>query len=132
MMDVHPIRLRGPWECETSDGQVRRVHMPAMITAANGNEYVGRLLCRRQFGCPTCLDQHEQVWLVIARTADTCTAVLNGHPLGEIRGAALSTDFDVTRLLRERNELTLEFNFTLRQSAPDKPLFEEVRLEIRG
>jgi len=137
-MDIHPIRLRGPWECETIAGDARRVHMPATRADVLKSIDAGRLLCRRQFGCPTCLAPHEQVWLVIERPALAGEVRLNDEPLGTTRSADRISEFNITGRLRDRNELCLDFQIEDlnsqaggRDSATDL-LFADVRLEIRG
>jgi hypothetical protein len=131
MIETHAIRLRGPWECQTHDGPSRRVHMPAALVAVIDGEHQGRLVCRRRFGCPTCLDPHERVWLVIERPAFSGEAHLNNEPLGRIHITHQIIDFDITNRLRERNDLTLDFDIAAPQAIDDL-LFADVRLEIRG
>ena len=131
MIETHAIRLRGPWECETNGTAPRRVHMPAALFDILDGERQGRLVCRRGFGCPTCLDPHECVWLVIDGPALSGEAHLNGERLGQTRAAEPITEFDITSRLSERNELVLEFDITATQAA-DAQLFADVRLEIRG
>ena len=135
MIETHAIRLRGPWECQTNDGELRRVHMPAGVVGILGGEDQGRVACRRRFGCPTCLDPHERVWLVIERPALSGEVDLNGGRLGSIRTAEPITEFDITSLLRERNDLALDFELAATRAAlpaDDNLLFADVRLEIRG
>jgi hypothetical protein len=130
MIETHAIRLRGPWECQTHDGP-RRVHMPAALAAIIDGKSEGHFVCRRRFGCPTCLEPHERVWLVLERSALSGEANLNNEPLGQIDPAQQVIEFDVTSRLRERNELVLEFEVAGPQST-EEWLFADVRLEIRG
>jgi hypothetical protein len=105
--------------------------MPAARSAVIDDSVPGRLLCRRRFGCPTCLDPHEAVWLVIEGPLFPGDVLLNEEPLGSIAAASAAAEFDVTSRLRERNELV--FNFDLaRPASADSLLFTDVRLEIRG
>jgi hypothetical protein len=93
----------------------------------------GHLLCRRRFGCPTCLDPHEQVWLVIERPALCGEVRLNDEPLGPLGATTDPTEFDITSRLRERNELSLEFHVPgVGHKNANDLLFADVRLEIRG
>ncbi len=89
---------------------------------------------RRAFGCPTCLDPHEQVVMVL----DQCWTAgvwLNGTLLGQT-----GAEFEITAHLRERNELLIEITLPLTRSREDvgaNDLLDtcpigEVRLEIRG
>ena len=131
MIETHAIRLRGPWECEANDGSPRRVHMPAALAAIADFKCESRLVCRRRFGCPTCLDPHERVWLVIERPALSGEANLNNEPIGRIDLTKHIIEFDITYRLRERNELVLDFEIATPRST-DELLFADVRLEIRG
>jgi hypothetical protein len=138
MIETHTIRLRGPWKCDIGE-RLTRVHMPAQRQAVVGDEYRGPLICHRKFGCPTCLDPHERVWLVIELPAQSGEAMLNGERLGPFQRKPEPIQFDITQRLKERNELILAFDFARSHSdavsahtAPDALLFKEVRLEIRG
>src|SRR5688572_20213709 len=115
MIETHTIRLRGPWQCDIGGG-LRRIHIPAQRAAITSDEYDGRLLCYRRFGCPTCLDPHERVWLVIDQPARPGEAALNGAQLGIFQIAAAPTEFDITDRLKERNELVLAFDFSRRET----------------
>lgn len=135
MIETHSIRLRGPWECETNGTPPRRVHMPATLLATIDGEHQRRLVCRRRFGCPTCLDPHERVWLVIERPALAGEVNFNDERLGPIRTAEAITELDITSRLLERNELAIDFDIppaTAEPPAADRLLFADVRLEIRG
>jgi hypothetical protein len=138
MIETHTIRLRGPWQCDVG-GQQSRFHVPVQRRSVVRDDYRGRLSCRRRFGCPTCLDPHERVWLVIEEPARPGEAMLNSQPLGAFQIIGDSSEFDITGRLRERNELVLDLDFarpfsgtTFSNSGADELLFKEVRLEIRG
>ncbi len=146
MIETHTIRLRGPWECEIDGRELARVHMPAAYSDILGDQPVDRLTLRRRFGCPTCLDPHESVWLAVARPALSGVAYLNGDWLGPIPAGEALVEYLVTARLRERNELVLELGAggageaSQREAglsgdrliSPTALLFAEVRLEIRG
>ena len=133
MIETHAIRLRGPWECQTNDGW-QRVHMPTALAGITSEQDRGRLVCRRRFGCPTCLDSHERVWLVIDRPLLSGEGQLNGEPLGQFGAGQVSKEFDITNRLRERNEVILDFEIAADRPPPHSTnlLFADVRLEIRG
>ncbi len=143
-IDTHTIRLRGPWEGELvaadADGHVVetvRVHMPAAVSSIVRGGFAGTLRLRRRFGCPTCLDPHEAVFLVIAGCRLSGPVSLNGEPLGQIDPEpAATTEFDITKCLQDRNELVLELAVAADQTGGDDTatamLFDDVRLEIRG
>ncbi|MEX2141503.1 MAG: hypothetical protein WD894_19715 [Pirellulales bacterium] len=105
--------------------------MPAAVGSIIDGKFEGRLLCRRRFGCPTCLDPHERVWLLIERPVLSGEANLNSEPLGRMNLAQHLVEFDITSRLRERNELILDFEIVPPEST-DEMLFADVRLEIRG
>jgi hypothetical protein len=136
MIETHAIRLRGPWECQLENGEVRRVHLPASLRQALAGASRGRLTCRRRFGCPTCLDPHERVWLVVELPRFAGHVDLNGEQVGHMRRSEDVVEIDVTSRLAERNQLAIVFQLGETgdgtQSAADDLLFAEVRLEIRG
>jgi hypothetical protein len=143
-IDTHTIRLRGPWECEldTQDADSKaaksvRVHMPAAISNVVPRGFAGLVHCRRRFGCPTCLDPHEAVLLVVDGCRLSGSVSLNGDRLGKIDGKqADATEFEITQRLKDRNELALELAVPAGHTGGDTddaaPLFRDVRLEIRG
>jgi hypothetical protein len=104
-MYPHRIRLRGPWRCEPSD-------------------FTGRVRYRRRFGYPGRIDAYERVWLTFAGIGGEAEVQLNNHLLGLI---AAASEFEVTPLLRPRNELVVEIEGTAGQGG----LWGEVALEVR-
>lgn len=104
-MTVHVIRLRGHWtRIELSDGRVRYV---------------------RHFGRPRTLDPNETVWLTGSHPPGSGTALLNDHPVGELR-ANDPFAFDVTARLAPRNAIVFEVGADPVEWAAD------VALEIKG
>lgn len=99
--------MRGPWECQP---------------AADG----GRRF-RRRFGYPGRLDAPERVWLTFAGVGGRAVVRLNDHLLGCHEDAPASFEFEVTSLLRPRNELVMDVEGTAEQGSP----WGEVALEIR-
>ena len=136
MIETHAIRLRGPWECQSEAAELRRVPMPAPLREAAGEDRRGRLVCRRRFGCPTCLDPHERVWMVVDCPSLSGEARLNGEPLGQILGRSNTVEFELTGRLAERNQFELVFDLGAAagdaSTVSDELLFADVRLEIRG
>jgi hypothetical protein len=98
----HRIRLRGPWKGEHLANGVRRV---------------------RHFGYPGRIDDYERVWLTFAGVAGRVAVSLNGQPLGSHDGPEPFA-YEVTPLLRMRNELVLEV-----EGVADS--WGEVALEVR-
>ncbi|HEX3997128.1 MAG TPA: hypothetical protein VHX65_01090 [Pirellulales bacterium] len=161
MSDTHIIRLRGPWEYEplarvgmAADGTrhegrdrlppAGRVHLPADWGAILGVDFRGRVRYTRRFGLPTNLEPHEQVWLVVEGVDYFADMSLNGTPLGKVVGYQQPREFDIRRLLAERNLLTLDVELPQledvqtvsldrpgREHLPGGPI-GEIRLEIRA
>jgi hypothetical protein len=105
-MYPHRIRLRGPWGCEPLAGRVR---------------------FRRRFGYPGRIDEYERVWLTFTNIAGTAEVRLNDQLLGRHEDGAGAFEFEVTRLLRPRNELIVEVGETAGQGESSR----EVALEVR-
>jgi hypothetical protein len=143
-LDTHTIRLRGPWECglAPADGDLKsakftRIHMPAAILSIVPRGFAGLLRCQRHFGCPTCLDAHEAVLLVVDGCRLSGSVSLNREPLGQVEGQqTAAAEFDITHRLKDRNELMLELAVPRGQTGGGADeaalLFDDVRLEIRG
>lgn len=145
----HVMRLAGPWEFEVlrvdageaSVGQSGRIQIPGDWGAWLGRDFRGAVRYRRHFHRPTNLDPHEQVWLAIEGVDAWGSVSLNGCPLGEVRGYALTAEFEITDALLLRNELTIDVECPpherlgerLRPGREDQPggLLGAVRLEIR-
>ncbi len=169
MSTLHAIRLRGPWDyvplaafVERDVGDVSdigdagalvestvdlppagRMAMPADWGESLGCAFRGRVAYRRRFGQPTGVESAERVWLVCDGAEAWATLTVNGERLGDVNGPASRSEFDVTALLRERNELTATVECPRRtadgrfadrgeRSALPGGLVGEVRLEIRG
>jgi hypothetical protein len=135
-MYPHRIRLRGPWECEPlarSGGDNAplppplRMTMPCHWDEGGLAGFAGRVRSRRRFGYPGRLDAPERVWLTFAEVEGSAEVWLNGTPLGKGRADRLPFEFEVTALLRERNELVVDV-----ESASERGgLGGEVALEVR-
>jgi hypothetical protein len=133
-MYPHRIRLRGPWECEPlqrcGDNAEQplpppcRITMPCRWSEGGLPDFTGRVRFRRSFGYPGRIDAHERVWLTFAGIGGEAEVQLNYHLLGRI---AATSEFEVTSLLRPRNELVVEIEGSSEQGG----LWGEVALEIR-
>jgi hypothetical protein len=127
-MYPHSIRLRGPWEYEPlarvpGEGRPlpppRRVHTPCPWPDP---DFVGRVRLLRRFGYPGTLDSHEHVWL--------CLPPLPSGSVLHLNGAALepfAREYDITALLRPRNELRVDLDIGRAQ-----PTWEGAALEVRA
>jgi hypothetical protein len=133
-VDAHRIRLRGPWECQplsrTDGGPVPgplRMSLPSRWDEGGLRDFAGRVRFTRRFGLPTNLDASEQVWLLFEGIEGAAVVTLNGVRLGVHEVANEPFEFDITRLLRPRNELQVE----VESPNPRGGLWGEVALEIR-
>jgi hypothetical protein len=109
--------------------------MPAALMSILPRGFAGVVRCLRRFGCPTCLDPHEAVFLVVDGCSLSGSISLNCESLGQIgTGRADAAEFDITQRLKERNELALELQVAAGHTGgnADVALFNDVRLEIRG
>jgi hypothetical protein len=88
--------------------------------------FAGRVRFRRRFGYPGRIDQYERVWLTFAGAGDRALVALNGTDLGRHEGEG-GFEFEVTALLRPRNELVVEV-----EGGEGGGLWGEVALEVRA
>jgi hypothetical protein len=135
-MYPHRIRLRGPWECEPLARGDRaeeplprpfRLTMPCRWGEGGLVDFAGRARFRRRFGYPGRIDEHERVWLTFAGIDGSAEIRLNDCLLGYSRDHSGSLEFEVTALLRPRNELVVDVDGT----AERRGLWGEVALEVR-
>ncbi len=79
MPDIHSIRLREPWTCESRDGGV---------------------CWSRAFNWPAGLTPREKVWVVIEHLPHDARVSLNGH--------TLTGKLEITKLIGLTNRLEIE------------------------
>jgi hypothetical protein len=101
-----------------------RLTMPCRWSEGGLPGFAGRVRLRRSFGYPGRIDAHERVWLTFAGLGGAGEVELNKQLLGRI---AAATEFEVTSLLRPRNELIVE----MEGRAEEGGLSGEVALEVR-
>lgn len=106
--------------------------MPSRWSEGGLPDFSGRVRFRRSFGYPGRIDAHERVWLTFAGIGGEAEARLNDHLLGRIAWTGETPvppdlEFEVTSLLRRRNELVVEIEGASEQAG----LWGEVALEIR-
>jgi beta-galactosidase/beta-glucuronidase len=101
--------------------------MPCRWSEGGLPDFAGRVRFRRRFGYPGRIDANERVWLTFAGAASVADVSLNGRFLGRHEGADEPFEFEVTSLLRDRNELIVE----VESPTGDGGLWGEVALEIR-
>jgi hypothetical protein len=98
--------------------------MPCRWAEGGLVDFRGRVSFRRKFGYPGRIDGYERLWLTIGRASGRLRVALNGTPLGASDGG--DCEFEVTALLRQRNELTIEVD-----GGESGGLGGEVALEVR-
>lgn len=104
----HRIRLAAPWSREPLEG-------------------AGGTRLARRFAWLASRDPHEHVWLTFAGAGIAAEVRLNGFRLGHRSATDGATDYEVTDLLRPRNELVLETGSHDLTAQPQG----EVALEVR-
>jgi hypothetical protein len=98
--------------------------MPCRWRECGLGDFTGTVRFARRFGYPGRIDDYERVWLTLAGVAGRAAVCLNGTTLGSCDGPC---EFDVTRLLSERNLLHVD----VEGSGGDAGLWGEVALEVR-
>ena len=102
-MNIHTIRLRGPWQRVKESGAGQRIRLP--IDCLAGEET--RLM--RRFGRPGRLDEGERVWLVIAGLSGQAQVLLNQSPLA-LEPSLEGMRVDITQWLLRDNWLTIDWS----------------------
>ncbi len=118
----HRIRLRGPWECHTSAGQIT-VTVPSRLRDLGLD--AGQVRLVRKFGYPGHLDSFERVWLTFADIQGIAQIAVNGQPIG--RDCSGACEFEATARLGKRNRLEVD----LAAASDACGLTGEVALEVR-
>jgi hypothetical protein len=101
--------------------------MPCRWSEGGLPGFAGRVRFRRRFGFPGRLDAFERVWLTFEGADARAEVWLNSQFLGRHDGAQEPFEFEVTSLLRVRNELIVE----VEGSEKTGGLWGEVALEVR-
>lgn len=130
-MYPHRIRLRGPWEYEPLGSSAlpkSRMSVPCRWDEAGLKDFVGRVRFQRRFGRPRRLEAHERVWLTFDGVLESANVWLNGQSLGKCGSGIDPFEWEVTTLIDERNELTVEVESTKGPGG----ITGEVALEIRS
>src|SRR5438128_70896 len=118
-MYPHRIRLRGPWQCEPLKRSSGEPDHP--LSANVGTRF------RRRFGYPGRIDEYERVWLTFAGIKGSTVAQLNGQLLGRFGETNEPVEFDVTTILKPRNELVVD----VERPAGGEGAFGDIALEVR-
>ena len=148
-MPVHRIHLKGPWGDEWIGGSVvcagsgqgnqdvpleatGKIHLPATWRSAFG-AVSGTVRLRRRFGCPTNLDETEQVFLVFNGVGGSARFAVNDVDLGAVENPEQPARFEVTQLLQPNNILIVEIQFDATESGENPGgLWGPVAIEIRS
>ena len=142
-MSVHRIRLIGPWDYDwnptgipvaaTNLPAMGSVKMPCDWQSLFGSQ-AGRATFSRKFHCPTNLEAHEQVAIVLSGVGGEGQVLLNGDLLFEFPAGSESPEVDVTQHLQRFNVLEVNLQFTPSTDTPATPggLFGAVMIEIRS
>jgi hypothetical protein len=101
--------------------------MPCRWKEGGLGDFTGQVRFTRRFGVPRQIDPHERVWLTFAGVHERADIKLNGQLLGQLEDAAGPWEVEVTALLQDRNELTVE----MEALTGDGGLYGEVALEVR-
>ncbi len=119
------MRLHGPWHyeplartCIHADGRIDELpgglpaagtmKLPAVWHGTPLDGFRGRVRWTRRFHGPRSLEPHERLWLVFNGVDYFADVSLGGRLLGRHEGYFDSFDFDVTPLIRPRNELVVD------------------------
>lgn len=101
-MNVHTIRLSGPWQRVEESGDGQRIRLPIDCLAGGKTRLV------RRFGRPGRLDEGERVWLVIAGLSGTSQVLLNESLLA-LEPSLEGLRVDITQWLVRDNWLTIDW-----------------------
>ena len=132
---MHWINLKGPWGFQPLEGEspgvlpaAGTVKFPAAWQSFLG-DFRGRTLFTRTFNCPTNLDAHERVNLLLDGVSGRARITLNGEFVGAIDNPSPPVRFDITQRLELHNQLQIEVHW---EGAADQPggLWAPVALEI--
>lgn len=142
-MSSHRIRLLGPWEyewhsnsnAEPVDPPNGTVKLPCNLAKSFGAG--GTLTFKRKFHCPTNLEPHERVFLVLGQVPGAGTVSLNSVSVGLIGENCTDLQFDITAQLAKINVLTIAASYMPAEHGSTSPvanqgLLRDVALEIRS
>jgi len=122
-MDPHVIRLHSVWQ------------EPSELAPAT----TGKRTYTRSFHQPTGLLATDRLWLVLHPDLAAAGVSLNGQSLREWNASAAPLAFDVTELVRHRNELRLQDEHWTRaaldgrrHALPEGMIWLEIRGPVDG
>ncbi len=136
-MNVHRIRLRGPWHYEwlshpEHQPKNGRVSLPQEWRELFGDS-AGDVRFRRTFHCPTSLATVNRVDLVFEGIGGAVNVCLNGQELAQAEQAieeGLPIRFEIGDLLLPTNDLQVEIGFQPDETQTPGGLWGLVVLEI--
>jgi hypothetical protein len=105
-----------------------RMAVPCRWGESSLGEFSGRVRMRRRFGWPGRIDAQERIWLTFGGVEGAAAVSLNGQLLGHHARSSEPFEFEITPLLRVRNELTVE----VEAQGGSGGIWGEVALEVRA
>src|SRR5262249_11540516 len=105
----------------------QQMTLPCRWAEGGLTDFAGRVRHVRSFGYPSRIDAHERLWLTFAGAESAAEVWLNGRHLGRHDNSREPFEFEVTEILKPRNELVVE----VESAAPNGGLWGEVALEVR-
>lgn len=131
-MATHRINLRGPWDYQFLGNQSGTEAMPREWRLLFGDR-AGTATFRRKFHRPTNLDPHEQVLIVFTEVGGSGRVWINDQPVGDFTAHGELVEFEITKLLKPFNELSVEIAFDPGVDEQQQGgLFGVTALEIRS
>ena len=99
-------------------------------------DVAGNVRFRRRFHKPTNLEQHEQVYIVLAELNGRVQISINDSVLGTVDNPEKTLDYEITQYLKPFNELHVEIEFdpastSINEDSKPVTLWEWVAIEIR-
>lgn len=132
-MNVHRIRLRGPWNYEwlgdsTHEPKSGRVSLPKDWRELFG-DVAGCVRFQRTFHCPTNLAEASRVDLVFEGIGGEAAINFNGQPLGN-SSSEQERRIAITEMLLPTNDLRVEVAFEPQKTPQPGGLWGLIALEI--
>lgn len=103
------------------------MNLPCYWSDGGLADFSGCVRFRRRFGYPGRIDPNERVWMTFAGAGDRAKAILNDVALGRAADGARGAEYEVTSLLRPRNDLVVD----VEGGGVLAGLWGEVALEVR-
>ena len=107
------VLLNEHWQFTDMDGTRQRVDLPHTWNALDGQDggddyRRGECIYEKQFSCPAFDRENQRIYLDFAGVNASARVMLNGHEAAKHDGGYSTFRCDVTDLLQEENELTVQ------------------------